>query len=179
VYVTASGQLGVLASSERYKTHIADMGRSSRNLKNLRPVTFELKTDAQRSTQYGLIAEEVAKVYPDLVVRNDKGRIEGVRYEELAPMYSTRCRSSSERSLRRPRNFARLRTRWRSFHAIEINHPMKSVHLDLPWTSSLLSEIWHQKIPGKRRNWKGRDSNPRPRHYERSARQEKQIESGD
>ena len=86
VYVTAAGQLGVLASSERYKTAIAPMGSNTAKLGQLRPVTFKLKSDATGTRQYGLIAEEVAKVYPELVVRDEKGRIEGVRYEELAPM---------------------------------------------------------------------------------------------
>jgi hypothetical protein len=49
-------------------------------------VTFHLKTDPKGSLQYGLIAEEVAKVYPELVIRNESGRIDGVRYDELAPM---------------------------------------------------------------------------------------------
>jgi hypothetical protein len=86
VYVTATGQLGVLASSERYKTDVAAMGSSTAKLDLLRPVTFKLKTDRLGTVQYGLIAEEVAKVYPELVIRNSKGRVEGVRYEELAPM---------------------------------------------------------------------------------------------
>jgi hypothetical protein len=86
VYVTAAGQLGVLASSERYKTAVASMGTNSAKLQRLRPVTFRLKTDPQGVTQYGLIAEEVANVYPELVIRDGAGKIEGVRYEELAPM---------------------------------------------------------------------------------------------
>jgi hypothetical protein len=86
VYITATGQLGVLASSERYKTAIAPMGQSSEKLQQLRPVTFQLKTDPKGEVQYGLIAEEVAKVYPELVIRDDIGKIQGVRYEELAPM---------------------------------------------------------------------------------------------
>ena len=45
-----------------------------------------MKTDPQGALQYGLIAEEVARVYPELVVRNENGRIDGVRYDELAPM---------------------------------------------------------------------------------------------
>jgi homoserine acetyltransferase len=45
-----------------------------------------LKTDPHGALQYGLIAEEVAKVYPELVIRGEKGRIDGVRYDELAPM---------------------------------------------------------------------------------------------
>jgi len=86
VYVTSSGQLGVVGSSERYKTNVATMGSSSEKVKELRPVTFHLKSDPKAGVQYGLIAEEVAKVYPELVIRGDKGQIEGVRYEELTPM---------------------------------------------------------------------------------------------
>jgi hypothetical protein len=52
----------------------------------LRPVTFQYKADPKGALRYGLIAEEVAKVYPELVVRDGKGRIDGVRYDELAPM---------------------------------------------------------------------------------------------
>jgi hypothetical protein len=86
VYVTTTGRLGVLASSERFKTAIAPMGSDTAKLGQLRPVTFHLKTDPQGALQYGLIAEEVAKVYPELVIRNESGRIDGVRYDELAPM---------------------------------------------------------------------------------------------
>jgi trimeric autotransporter adhesin len=86
VYVNSNGRLGVLASSERYKTAIAPMGSNTAKLEQLRPVTFKLKTDAKGAIQYGLIAEEVAKVFPELVIRDEKGRIDGVRYDELAPM---------------------------------------------------------------------------------------------
>jgi hypothetical protein len=86
VYVTSSGQLGVLASSERYKTAIAPMGAATEKLQELRPVSFHLKTDLNGPVQYGLIAEEVASVYPELVIRDQAGKIQGVRYEELAPM---------------------------------------------------------------------------------------------
>jgi hypothetical protein len=86
VYVTPNGQLGVLASSERFKTAITPMGSNSEKLQQLRPVTFHLKTDPEGAVSYGLIAEEVAKVYPELVIRDQNGRIDGVRYEELAPM---------------------------------------------------------------------------------------------
>jgi hypothetical protein len=49
-------------------------------------VTFKLRTDAEGTVQYGLIAEEVDKVYPELVIRDGNGRVDGVRYDELAPM---------------------------------------------------------------------------------------------
>ena len=86
VYISSTGQLGVVTSSERFKTAIASMGSNTEKLQRLRPVTFHLKTDPTGALQYGLIAEEVANVYPELVIRDDKGRIDGVRYDELAPM---------------------------------------------------------------------------------------------
>jgi hypothetical protein len=86
VYVTSTGQLGVQASSERYKTAVTSMGSRTEKLRQLRPVTFRLKTDPKGDVQYGLIAEEVAQVYPELVIRDSAGRVEGVRYDELAPM---------------------------------------------------------------------------------------------
>jgi Chaperone of endosialidase len=61
------------------------MDERSRGLWELRPVTFRYKQDPSQR-QYGLIAEEVAKVYPELVVRGDKGEIESVQYRELIPL---------------------------------------------------------------------------------------------
>jgi hypothetical protein len=62
------------------------MGPNTAKLDKLRPVTFKLKSDATGTRQYGLIAEEVAKLYPELVIRDAQGRIDRVRYDELAPM---------------------------------------------------------------------------------------------
>jgi hypothetical protein len=86
VVVNSNGRLGVTVSSERFKTAIAPMGSNTTKLGLLRPVTFHLKTDPNGALQYGLIAEEVARIYPELVIRNESGRIDGVRYDELAPM---------------------------------------------------------------------------------------------
>jgi hypothetical protein len=86
VYVNANGQLGTQGSSERFKTDIAAMPDVSGKLEQLRPVTFRYKADPDGARQYGLIAEEVAKVYPELVIRDGSGRIQGVHYEELAPI---------------------------------------------------------------------------------------------
>jgi len=86
VYVASNGELGTVVSSERFKTGIEPMGTNTEKLTQLRPVTFRLKSDPKGALQYGLIAEEVAKVYPELVIRDGSGRIDGVRYDELAPM---------------------------------------------------------------------------------------------
>jgi hypothetical protein len=76
----------VTVCSERYKTAIAPMASNTAKLEQLRSVTLHLKTDPKSALQYGLIVEEVAKRYPELVIRNESGRIDGVCYDELAPM---------------------------------------------------------------------------------------------
>jgi hypothetical protein len=86
VFVDSNGQLGIQASSIRYKRDIQPMGAHSRRLLQLRPVIFRYKQDAQGERQYGLIAEEVAKVYPELVTRGATGEVETVRYHEMMPM---------------------------------------------------------------------------------------------
>jgi hypothetical protein len=89
VVINPNGQLGVETSSRRYKEDIQDMGDASKGLQRLRPVTFHYKkSDANGSKplEYGLIAEEVADVYPDLVVRGQDGQIESVQYQKLPAM---------------------------------------------------------------------------------------------
>jgi len=86
VVIGSNGELGAVSSSERFKTAIAPIGSNTEKLQQLRPVTFRYKADAQGTLRYGLIAEQVAKVYPELVVRDETGRIDGVRYDELAPI---------------------------------------------------------------------------------------------
>ena len=75
----------MVPSSARYKTSIPSMGSNIANLQQLRPVTFQLKSDPQGNLQYGLVAEEVAIVYPELVIRGESGTVDGVRYDELTP----------------------------------------------------------------------------------------------
>jgi len=89
VYVNSNGQLGVAASSRRFKEDIKDMGEASSRLMDLRPVTFRYKNEIvkeDRTLQYGLIAEEVAEVYPELVQYEKEGEPFTVRYHELGPM---------------------------------------------------------------------------------------------
>ncbi len=86
VFVNSNGQLGTLASSARYKHDIHDMSESSRGLFQLRPVTFRYNFEPDGERQYGLIAEEVEKVYPELVTRDEEGKVESVQYHELIPM---------------------------------------------------------------------------------------------
>ena len=89
VVIDTNGQLGTFSSSRRYKEDIHDMGDASSGLMLLHPVTFRYKkpfADGSKPTQFGLIAEEVANVYPDLVVRKADGQVEGVEYQVLDSM---------------------------------------------------------------------------------------------
>jgi Chaperone of endosialidase len=86
VCVLSSGQLGVCSSSARYKRDIRDMGAASSGLLKLRPVVFRYRSDAKSQRQYGLIAEEVARVYPELVDYDRDGKPLTVRYLELNAM---------------------------------------------------------------------------------------------
>src|SRR4029079_6979405 len=86
VVIDSKGQLGTISSSRRFKDEIKPMEKASEAIMALKPVTFHYKTDKQNTPQFGLIAEEVAKVNADLVVRDDNGEIYTVRYEAVNAM---------------------------------------------------------------------------------------------
>ena len=85
VYVDHNGQLGTVPSSRRYKHDIQPMDKASETLYQLKPATFKFNSDWKGTTQYGLIADEVAEVDPQLVVRRD-GETVTVRYEQINSM---------------------------------------------------------------------------------------------
>jgi hypothetical protein len=86
VVVDANGQLGTVPSSARFKKEINPMDDASEAILALKPVSFRYKSDSKGTPQFGLIAEEVAKVNPDLVVRDRNGEIYSVRYEAVNAM---------------------------------------------------------------------------------------------
>jgi hypothetical protein len=88
VYVNANGQLGTLTSSARFKQDIQNMGEASEAILSLRPVTFRYKPviDPQGIPQFGLVAEDVQKVAPELVAHDARGKIYTVRYEAVNAM---------------------------------------------------------------------------------------------
>lgn len=89
VLIDSSGQLGTVSSSARYKEDIADLGSRSSALMELRPVEFRYKQafdDGEKPLQYGLIAEEVARVLPELVVYDAEGKPETVKYHWLSTL---------------------------------------------------------------------------------------------
>lgn len=96
VRVDASGKLGTAPSSRRYKEQIRNMGEASAKVLELRPVRFRYKEMTAAGEQFGLIAEEVAEVLPELVVFRD-GQPETVRYDSLAPMLLNEIQSLHRR----------------------------------------------------------------------------------
>ena len=86
VIVSNTGQLGTLGSSERFKKDIAAMEKASEAILSLRPVTFHYRADAENTPQFGLIAEEVAKVNPALVLPDKEGKPYSVRYDQVNAM---------------------------------------------------------------------------------------------
>jgi hypothetical protein len=88
VVVDGNGQLGTLASSERFKNEIKPMNKSSEAIFDLKPVTFRYKNqfDPKQLPQFGLVAEEVEKVDPDLVAHDAAGAVYTVRYEAVNAM---------------------------------------------------------------------------------------------
>ena len=88
VYVDSAGLLGTTTSSARFKRDIHDMGAASDALLALRPVTFRYKAELDPAglPQFGLVAEEVEKVNPALIVRDTDGKPYSVRYEQVNAM---------------------------------------------------------------------------------------------
>jgi Chaperone of endosialidase len=84
--IDVTGKLGTSVSSRRFKHDIKPMDKASEAILALKPVTFHYKSDAKNTPCFGLIAEEVAGVNPDLVVRNKNGEIWSVRYDQVNAM---------------------------------------------------------------------------------------------
>ena len=98
VVVAANGRLGVMTSSARYKRDIHDIGPDSANLMKLRPVSFRYKDDPQAIKQYGLVAEEVEQLYPELVTPTARtARFRACAIPCWSPCCSTSCKSRPSR----------------------------------------------------------------------------------
>jgi hypothetical protein len=86
VNINSNERLGTPSSSRRFKKEIEPMDKASEAIMALKPVTFHYKSDASDTPQFGLIAEDVAAVNPDLVVRDKNGEIYTVRYDAVDAM---------------------------------------------------------------------------------------------
>ena len=88
VFVNSNGRLGTMTSSKRFKEHIKPMDKDSEALYSLKPVSFRYKKefDPAGTSQLGLVAEDVEKIAPELVVRDKDGKAYSVRYDQVNAM---------------------------------------------------------------------------------------------
>jgi hypothetical protein len=86
VVIDSTFQLGTMSSSRRFKKEIKPMDKASESILALKPVTFRYKDQESAMPQFGLIAEQVAEVNPDLAVRDENGEIYTVRYDAVNVM---------------------------------------------------------------------------------------------
>jgi len=114
VLISGTGQLGIPTSSARFKDDIADMTDASSSLMKLRPVTFHYKGHAGDPLQYGLIAEEVEKVLPDLVMKDSDGQPQTVLYHEMPAMLLNELQKQQRRIEAQDDEIATLRKRLES-----------------------------------------------------------------
>ena len=96
VFIDANGQLGTIVSSRRYKENIQELTHSN-VLNKLHPVSFTYKTDITKQKHYGLIAEEVALVAPELVIFNKQNLPETVAYHHLPPLLLSAYQEQNKR----------------------------------------------------------------------------------
>src|SRR5580658_6754827 len=128
VFVNSNGQLGVAPSSRRYKEDIEDMGDASKGLLSLRPVTFRYKkpdSDGSKPLEYGLIAEEVAGIYPDLVVRGKDGQVESVQYQKLPAMLVNELQKEHHHIRQQDETIKKLEARLAALEAQSVNATAK------------------------------------------------------
>jgi hypothetical protein len=133
VLVDSDGQLGTVSSSRRFKEEVQDMGERTQRLLELRPVVFRYKPEVQsgeRPLEYGLIAEEVAEVFPELVVHDEDGQPFTVKYHLLSAMLLNELQRLDERFEAREGDHAReleeLRMRLAALEA-RVGQPVAAV----------------------------------------------------
>ena len=121
VVIDSNGQLGTVNSSRRFKEDIHDMGDASNGLLSLHPVTFRYRqpfADGSKPLQYGLIAEEVEQVYPDLVAHSADGQIESVKYQVLDAMLLNELQKQGEANRRQGEEIRVLEERLAALEAL-------------------------------------------------------------
>jgi uncharacterized coiled-coil protein SlyX len=112
VYINSAGKLGTTTSSARFKQNIRDMGEVSDVLLSLRPVAFRYKPEIEPEAvpQFGLVAEEVEKVDPDLVVRDSDGKPYTVRYDAVNAMLLNEFLKAHRKAQEQQATIAELRS---------------------------------------------------------------------
>jgi hypothetical protein len=134
VFITGNGKLGTLTSSARFKDDIKSMDRASESIFALNPVTFRYKKaiDANGTPQFGLVAEQVAKVNPDLVISDRDGRVNAVRYDAVNAMLLNEFLKEHRIVQEQGATIASLQ---KEIEALSVRLEQMSAHLELSRTS--------------------------------------------
>jgi hypothetical protein len=114
VLINGGGRMGTTTSSIRFKSDVTSIDGESRKLHDLRPVRFVYKPgvdDGTKMTQFGLIAEEVAESFPELLVRDERGEPWTVRYHLLVPLLVAEVQRLERERVRRDQELLELRER--------------------------------------------------------------------
>jgi hypothetical protein len=112
IYINSDNKIGTLVSSRRFKDEIKPMDEASKAILGLKPVTFRYKKEIEPNgaTMFGLIAEDVEKVNPELVTRDDKGAPETVRYEAVNAMLLNEFLKEHRRAEKQEATISQLRS---------------------------------------------------------------------
>jgi hypothetical protein len=148
VYVNSDGKLGTLASSRRFKQQIAPMDKASEAILALQPVTFRYKEDVDPTgaPQFGLVAEDVEKVDPDLVTRDEKGQIFTVRYEAVNAMLLNEFLKEHRKVEEQEATIAQLKQEMQAFaaqlkeQATQLRHVNTQIGLGKPAPQLVLND---------------------------------------
>src|SRR5262249_28725320 len=137
VFITSGNKLGTATSSKRFKEAIRPMDQSSEALYALKPVTFRYKKeiDPEAKSQFGLVAEDVEKVNPDLIVHNKEGNTSSLRYDEGNAMWHNKFHKEHKTVQQKGKTTAQLKKQIKRVTAtlqktspqLELNKPMPGV----------------------------------------------------
>ena len=149
VVIDTSGQLGTASSSRRFKHDIKPMDQTSEAILDLKPVTFHYNEDSSETAQFGLIAEEVAKVNRDLVVRDEDGKIYTVRYEAVNAMLLNEFLKQHRKVEKQEATIAELRSADAEQKAmvVEQQHEIKALAASLKEQATLFQKVSAQLAP--------------------------------
>jgi trimeric autotransporter adhesin len=130
VFINSDGKLGTMTSSRRFKERITPMEEASEALFALKPVTFRYKKeiDSAGTSQFGLVAEDVENVNPDLVVRDKEGKAYSVRYDQVNAMLLNEFLKEHRKVEKLEATVADLATQLQKINArVEMNMPAMRV----------------------------------------------------
>jgi hypothetical protein len=133
VIIDSNGQLGTISSSRQFKKDIKPMDEASEGILALKPVTFHYKTDKTATPQFGLIAEEVAEVNPDLVAHDKNGEIYTVRYEAVNAMLLNEFLKEHRKVQKLEKGMAALTAQLKK-QAVQIQKVRAQVEVNVPAT---------------------------------------------